>query len=120
MRIYVEWGAPMERLLYRAIENETLSAVAGRLLSAFPKTNESTPALRLAQDRLAEPLSERELDVLRAIASGMTNQEVGLALSISLATVKWHTRNIYGKLLVQNRTQAVARARGLGLLDEQG
>lgn len=65
---------------------------------------------------LPEPLSAREREVLRALAQGATNQELAVALSISAGTVRWHLSNIYGKLGVQRRTQAVARGRALGLL----
>ena len=65
---------------------------------------------------LVEPLSERELEVLQLIAEGLTNQEVATRLFLTLNTVKVHTRNIYGKLGVNNRTQAVAQARALGIL----
>ena len=66
---------------------------------------------------LIEPLSERELEILALIAAGLTNQEIATRLVLSLATVKWHAGNIYGKLGVRNRGQAVAQARELGLLD---
>ena len=63
-----------------------------------------------------EQLSERELDVLQHIAAGLTNQEVADELVIAVGTVKAHTASIYGKLGVRSRTQAVARAREMGLL----
>ncbi len=63
-----------------------------------------------------EPLSERELEVLRLIAEGLTNREIAARLALALSTVKVHTRNIYGKLDVHSRVQAVARARDLALL----
>lgn len=63
-----------------------------------------------------EPLSERELEVLRAIASGLSNAEAARRLYLSPFTVKKHLENIYGKLGVHNRTEAIARAHGLGLL----
>jgi LuxR family maltose regulon positive regulatory protein len=66
---------------------------------------------------LVEPLSERELEVLELIAEGLTNPEIASRLFLSLNTVKVHARNIYGKLGVNNRTQAAARARALGLLN---
>jgi LuxR family maltose regulon positive regulatory protein len=65
---------------------------------------------------LIEPLSERELEVLGLIAEGLTNQEIATRLFLTLNTVKAHAHNIYGKLTVNNRTHAVARARELGLL----
>jgi LuxR family maltose regulon positive regulatory protein len=68
------------------------------------------------QSGLIEPLSERELEVLQWISEGCTNREIAATLFLSLNTVKVHTRNIYGKLAVNNRTQAVAAARSLGLL----
>ena len=65
---------------------------------------------------MVEPLSERELEVLELFAAGLTNQEIASRLFLSLNTVKAHSRNIYGKLGVHSRTQAVARARALGVL----
>ena len=61
-------------------------------------------------------LSPRELDVLRLMAEGRTNQEIADALVVSLNTVKTHVKNIHSRLEATNRTQAVARARELGLL----
>jgi ATP/maltotriose-dependent transcriptional regulator MalT len=65
---------------------------------------------------LAEPLSEREVEVLRLVAAGLTNKQIAHQLLIALGTAKRHTINIYGKLGVSNRTQAVAKARELKLL----
>jgi LuxR family maltose regulon positive regulatory protein len=63
-----------------------------------------------------EPLSARELEVLQHIAEGRTDREIADRLYLSLYTVKVHARNIYGKLGVNKRTQAVAKARELGIL----
>jgi LuxR family maltose regulon positive regulatory protein len=65
---------------------------------------------------LVEPLSPREMEVLALIAQGLSNREIGERLFIALSTVKGHNRSIYGKLQVRRRTEAVARARELGLL----
>ena len=65
---------------------------------------------------LVEPLSERELEVLRLVADGLSNREIADALILAVGTVKAHVHNIYGKLGVQSRTQAVARAREIKLL----
>ena len=65
---------------------------------------------------LVEPLSQRELEILRLIAEGLSNHEICTRLFLALNTVKGHNRNIFDKLQVQSRTEAVARARQLGLL----
>jgi DNA-binding NarL/FixJ family response regulator len=69
-----------------------------------------------ASTRLEDPLSERELEVLGLLASGKTNSEVAGDLFVSVGTVKSHTGNIYRKLGARNRAEALARARGLGLI----
>ena len=61
-------------------------------------------------------MSQRELEVLQLIAQGLSNQEISTRLFRALSTVKGHNRNIFGKLQVRSRTEAVARARELGLL----
>jgi LuxR family maltose regulon positive regulatory protein len=113
VRIFLDEGEPMARLLYRAAECGIAPEYAGRLLAAFPAWE---PLDRDPQAEIVEPLSERELDVLCLIAEGLSNQEIAQRLSISTRTVKWHTSNILGKLGVKNRTQAVAKARSLGVL----
>lgn len=70
----------------------------------------------LIQQPLAEPLSERELEVLELVANGLTNQEIAAKLFISVGTVKTHVHNVCGKLAANSRTQAAARGRELGLL----
>jgi LuxR family maltose regulon positive regulatory protein len=66
--------------------------------------------------RLPEPLSERELEVLRLLASGKSNRRIASELFVSVGTVKTHTNNLYRKLGARSRTQAVARARELDLI----
>jgi len=114
-RLYIEIGEPMAQLLYEAAQRDIHAEYAGRLLAAFPKPA-APAALSPKAGGLIEPLSERERDVLAAIAEGLSNQEIAARLSISERTVKWHASNIYGKLQVSNRTEAVARARTLGIL----
>jgi predicted ATPase/DNA-binding CsgD family transcriptional regulator len=79
----------------------------------FFSLNELEPA---REQPLIEPLTSRELEVLHLIAQGKTNQQMAEELIISVGTAKWYTSQIYGKLNVNNRTQAVARARDLALL----
>ena len=68
---------------------------------------------------LLDPLTERELDILRLIAEGLSNREIAQELVITLGTVKWYNKQIYSKLDVGSRTQAVAKAQQHHLLDEQ-
>jgi LuxR family maltose regulon positive regulatory protein len=85
-----------------------------RLLATFgsdAQGNTEPPA-----QPLIEPLSPRELEVLQLIAQGLSNREIAEQLFVALTTIKGHNRRIYGKLQVQRRTEAVARARELGLL----
>jgi LuxR family maltose regulon positive regulatory protein len=115
VRLFLEMGEPMAKLLYEASRRGYHPTYAGRLLAAFPgSTGPATSPSPV--DALVEPLSERELDVLHGIAKGLTNQEIAQQLYISERTVKWHASNIYGKLQVSNRTEAVVKARTLGIL----
>ncbi|MCA9874205.1 MAG: response regulator transcription factor, partial [Anaerolineales bacterium] len=78
---------------------------------------ESTPANGTASPALLDPLTERELDILSLIAQGQSNRQIADALFISVGTVKGHVNHIFSKLDVQNRTQAVIRARELELVE---
>jgi DNA-binding CsgD family transcriptional regulator len=69
------------------------------------------------QGQLVEPLSARELEVLQLVDQGLSNQQIALRLNVAPSTVKTHINNIYGKLGVQTRVQAIHRARALGLLE---
>ncbi|MEJ2209121.1 MAG: LuxR C-terminal-related transcriptional regulator, partial [Anaerolineae bacterium] len=119
VRSFVDEGPPMARLLYDAIAHGVASDYVHRLLAKFGAagTEQTGPSTAAAANvELIEPLSERELEFLCLIAEGLTNPEIASRLFLSLNTVKAHTRNIYGKLGVHNRTQAVARARALRAL----
>ena len=119
IRVFVDEGPPMAQLLYEAAARGIAPDYARRLLAAFPVAEPEQTDLSKTQapkSELVEPLSERELEVLQLIAEGLTNREIASRLFLSLNTVKAHTRNIYGKLGVNSRTQAVARVRALGVL----
>ncbi len=121
IRIFVDEGPSMARLLYEALAREIEPAYVRQLLAAFPVSDSEPAALTLPPDveaGLIEPLSMRELEVLQVIAEGLSNQEVAKRLYLSLHTVKVHARNIYAKLGVKNRTQAVATGRSLGILSK--
>ena len=84
--------------------------MSGLLVAFNQAATPTTPA------DLLDPLSERELEILQLIAGGMSNKELANELVLTVGTVKWHLNNIYSKLGVRSRTQAVARARELGLV----
>jgi LuxR family maltose regulon positive regulatory protein len=115
VRVFVGEGETMRNLLRQAATQGIAPDYARRLLAAFgdpvrgASTSGHTPGL-------AEPLTAREIEVLRLIAAGLRNEEIAGRLFISLATVKRHIANAYGKLAVSNRVEAVSRARELGLL----
>jgi LuxR family maltose regulon positive regulatory protein len=83
-----------------------------RLLAAFSQEARLSFS---ARDSLREPLSERELEVLRLVTAGLSNSEIAEELIIAVSTVKSHINHIFGKLEVESRTQAVAKAQELGL-----
>ncbi|TAJ99556.1 MAG: LuxR family transcriptional regulator [Chloroflexota bacterium] len=119
IRIFVDEGAPMARLLYEACSRWVHPGYVRQVLAAFPvpgTDEDASPTTPASGTHLAEPLSARELEVLPLIAEGLTNQEIAVRLYLSLHTVKAHARNIYAKLGVSSRTQAVATGRDLGLL----
>ena len=111
VRTFVDLGAPMAALLRQSVVKGISPSYASHLFAAFASTTEKPSA-----GWLSEPLSERELEVLRLIASGMSNAEISRALFVALSTVKKHINNIYRKLDTHSRTRTVARARELNLL----
>jgi LuxR family transcriptional regulator, maltose regulon positive regulatory protein len=120
VRTFVNCGAPMHRLLANYAQAARTSAAqstadifAERLLAAFG----AEPEPLAPQSRLAEPLTEREQEVLQLIAAGHSNAAIAEQLMVAVTTVKAHLRSIFGKLEVGSRTQAVARARTLGLVE---
>src|SRR5579863_563897 len=137
VRIFVDEGLPMAVLLaklheharkrYRAVLTNVPLAYIERLLALLrgervqegisPAATSSASAPVPAQS-LLDPLTERELEVLRLIAAGLSNRAIAARLVLALSTVKSYVNTIYGKLQVESRTQAVARARALHLLSE--
>ena len=119
IRLFVDEGPPMAHLLSQAEALGMLPDYTEKLLAileADAQKREDTSSLSLPAQPLIEPLSPRELEVLHLMAAGLSNQEMCERLFLALSTVKGHNRNIFGKLQVQRRTEAVARARELGLL----
>jgi LuxR family maltose regulon positive regulatory protein len=118
IRTFIDEGQPMAELLSEAAARGIQPDYTKTLLAAFEaerrKTQEASPGS--PGHPLVEPLSPRELEVLRLVAQGLSNDEIGKRLFLALDTVKGHNRRIYDKLQVQRRTEAVARARELGLL----
>jgi LuxR family maltose regulon positive regulatory protein len=120
VRSFLDLGKPMEEFLSWSLGNQSLSephqrAYVSKLLSHFG-VDLPIKSGQLAGEALIEPLTERELEVLRLIAQGLSNREIGERLFLALSTVKGHARIIFDKLQVQRPTEAVARARDLGLL----
>ena len=111
LRLFLDAGESMKELLKYAAEQNLYPNYVNWLLTAFDNIVPSDK-----NQNLIQPLSDRELEILQNIALGLTNQDIGDRLFISLATVKWHTSNIYGKLSVKNRNQAVVKARELKIL----
>jgi LuxR family maltose regulon positive regulatory protein len=136
IRLFVDEGEPMRSLLldYRCLTEkqsrdgvQPQSGYVDRLLAAFAVTQPLlVPQSKTLADvgagisnpkpEIVEPLTGRELEILRLIAQGFTNKQIGARLFLSLNTVKGHNRVIFDKLQVERRTEAIARARELGLL----
>jgi LuxR family maltose regulon positive regulatory protein len=111
VRIFADEGPPMASLLRAVAKQRIARNYVHRLLAAITKTQDSTPA----NNGLIEPLSARELDVLRLLGTDLDGPDIARNLTVSLNTVRTHTKNIYAKLGVNNRRAAVRRARELGL-----
>jgi LuxR family maltose regulon positive regulatory protein len=118
VRIFVDEGRPMAQLLSEAAAQGIMPDYTAKLLAAFgaeEQKSEDGSHLHPAQS-LVEPLSQRELEVLRLIGQGLSNRQISQRLFLALSTIKGHNRIIFSKLMVGSRTEAVARARELGLL----
>ena len=126
VRIFVDEGEAMRLLIsdFRLLiekqsqgDAEKPIKYTDRLLAAFPQPAHAPQSIISSlHSTMVEPLSEREIEVLRLIAEGYSNQEIADKLTVALSTVKTHVNNLYGKLGVINRVQAVSRAQELNLL----
>jgi LuxR family maltose regulon positive regulatory protein len=112
VRVFVDEGPSMAALLGAAARHGTAPTYVHQLLAAFRHAEGGTPV----RQALVEPLSERELDVLRLLGTDLDGPEIARQLVVSLHTVRSHTKNIYAKLGVNNRRAAVRRAAELDLL----
>jgi LuxR family transcriptional regulator, maltose regulon positive regulatory protein len=126
IRVFADEGPPMAALLRSLIGARRRGRLAGedgagtehlhRVIQAFrPARQPDDPAAAVVAG-LIEPLTERELEVLRLLAAGRRNRDIAAELVVTLETVKKHTSHIFAKLGAANRTQAVAHARRLGLI----
>ena len=124
VRLFVDEGSPMADLLLAAEQEGIAPRYVGRLLGALGVDTEdgedhAPPTQRKVAARqvpLLEPLSEREREVLRLLATELSGPEIADTLYVSLNTLRTHTKNIYGKLGVTSRLAAIRRAEELGLL----
>ncbi len=118
-------GEPMRRLIadYRfSIEKQKSRSVhaqlgyTGKLLAAFAPSDNKHSTIKNPKSEMVEPLSERELEVLRLLRSELSGPEISRELMVSLSTLRTHTQNIYAKLGVNNRRAATRRAIELNLM----
>jgi LuxR family maltose regulon positive regulatory protein len=111
LRIFAAEGKPMVEML-SMLNDKNLIPYAKRILALLEPTHEDQPSPVVPQPLI----SKRELEVLRLIAQGLSNQEISQTLFVAVSTVKGHNLRIFDKLQAKSRTEAVARARELGLL----
>jgi LuxR family maltose regulon positive regulatory protein len=111
VRLFVDEGLPMAALLREAAKHGVAPNYVRQLLAAFGKAEGRTSVTQ----RLIEPLSERELEVLRLLRTDLSGPDIARECVVSLSTIRTHTQNIYAKLGANNRRAAVRRAEELGL-----
>jgi LuxR family maltose regulon positive regulatory protein len=111
VRVFVDEGPPMASLLRAAAKHGIARDYVRRLLAAGTATEDTSPI----KQALIDPLSERELDVLRLLGTELDGPAIARELMVSLNTMRTHTKNIYAKLAVTSRRAAVRRAAELGL-----
>jgi LuxR family maltose regulon positive regulatory protein len=116
LRIFADKGQTLQTLLAASLTYGSDPVYVTQLLAAINRQLGEETVIPDPNQLLIEPLSKRELEVLHLLAMGHSNQAVADELVIAISTVKKHVNNIFGKLGVSNRTQAVSRARELDLL----
>lgn len=121
IRLFVDEGATMQTLLGQLPYEAGITPYVSQLLGAFctqvtQEKSSTVPTTATSSHLPLGAFSDRELEILRLIRDGHSNQNIGERLFVSLSTVKWHNQNIFSKLDVQRRTEAVARAVQLRLL----
>ena len=120
IRIFLDKGSGLIPLLHLAVSKQVFSEYARSLLALFEGAMslpmQTTVVLEQEDSHLVEAISEREIEVLQLLADGRTNQEIAQAMFVSVNTIKSHLKSIYGKLNVNNRREAVSRARLLHLI----
>jgi LuxR family maltose regulon positive regulatory protein len=117
VRVFIDAGQPIADLLAQF----SPSSFQQKLLAAFSVetavTDQTQSLSTTSYPGLLDPLNERELAILRLMAVGLSNRDIGDELYLSVNTIRWYASQIYSKIGVSNRTQAVARARELGILN---
>jgi len=113
-RVFLDEGERVGKLLYLVKSKQDATGYASEILEAFGPIAELAP---VPAQLLIEPLSAREIEVLKLVEAGLSNQEIASKLFISITTVKRHISNIYAKLDVKTRTQAVSFGKELGFFD---
>ncbi len=116
IRMFLDEGKSMMGLLRKSSAHNIMPDYTDKLLAAFQAERQESKDKPERPQPLIDPLSQRELEVLRLVAQGLSNQEICERLFLALDTVKGHNRRIFDKLQVQRRTEAIARARELGLI----
>jgi LuxR family maltose regulon positive regulatory protein len=121
MRLFLDEGSSMEQLLREAAARKIMPNYAGKLLAAFEAQEQEgasappIPTFSASQSQI-EPLSQREVEVLRLFKTELSGPEIARELGIALSTVRTHTKSIYSKLNVNDRRAAVKRAAELNLI----
>ena len=116
VRIFLDKGAPIIRLLKEAARRDIAAEYVIKLLNLIDTDTRPDGPNHSPSSLLVDPLSDRELEVLHLMAQDLSYKEIADQIMVSLNTVRTHVKNIYSKLMVHKRSQAVAKARELNLL----